>query len=287
MSFPENKELESLRRRVSELEARVPPSPRRRWLGALAVVAAALAGTAFGANGACPNGLPFCFTADSPALASEVNHNFSQLKEWLEAKVGPTSTSTVTAGTINATTLTTSGAVVANSVRIQQGTTSNVTAAGTSPFFVSGVISDGTANSGGFEFRHDNLTQGIGLGFNTIYATGSSPSVSLQLKAKGSGTVNVLGDLSVSGSFGGGSTVLQGTSGASTVTASCPGGKRVLFAMGWTNDSNTACTTNDRQTRCAIPVVLTNCNGQTICSYTGQGNGCGNPGNSCISLTCL
>ncbi len=94
-----SQELEALRTRITELErARAAPKSRRRFrliAAALAVTGAVVAGTASAANGACPNGLPFCFQENTPALASEVNHNFSQVKEWMETKAGPVGTSAV------------------------------------------------------------------------------------------------------------------------------------------------------------------------------------------------
>ena len=48
-------------------------------------------------------------------------------------------------------------------------------------------------DSGGIEFMHDNSTQGIGLGYNTIYAAGTNPDQDLGLKAKGSGAVIING----------------------------------------------------------------------------------------------
>jgi len=53
------------------------------------------------------------------------------------------------------------------------------------------------ADSAGHEFRHNNRTQGIGLGYNTIYATGSNPDQDLGLKARGNGKVRVRGDLCI------------------------------------------------------------------------------------------
>jgi hypothetical protein len=43
----------------------------------------------------------------------------------------------------------------------------------------------------GVEFRHTNGTQGVGLGFNTVYATGSNADQDLNLQARGSGSVRV------------------------------------------------------------------------------------------------
>jgi len=55
------------------------------------------------------------------------------------------------------------------------------------PFYATGNV--GPDNSG-FEFRHDNGTQGIGLGFNTIYATGSNAAQDLGLASRGTGNLN-------------------------------------------------------------------------------------------------
>jgi hypothetical protein len=142
-------------------------------------------GIAYAANGNCPNGLPYCFGADTPALASEVNHNFMQLKEWVEQKTG---------------------AVGNAAVRIQTGATSNVSTASGKALFVSGEMGDGSSDNGGIEFRHDNLTQGIGFGFNTIYATGSAADQHLRLKSRGAngrvilnGNTEVTNNLTVAG----------------------------------------------------------------------------------------
>jgi hypothetical protein len=51
------------------------------------------------------------------------------------------------------------------------------------PLYVTGNIQ---AASNGIEFRHSNGIQGIGFGFNTIYATGSQPDQDLGLMARGS-----------------------------------------------------------------------------------------------------
>lgn len=95
-------DVAELAARVERLEAReaqrVAATRRRvRWLAGASVLALVIAPLALAANGACPNGLPFCFAADAPALASEVNTNFAQLKEWVELKVGPVDAGTVTA----------------------------------------------------------------------------------------------------------------------------------------------------------------------------------------------
>lgn len=50
------------------------------------------------------------------------------------------------------------------------------------PLYVTGDINE---DSNGIEFRHTNGTQGLGFGFNTLYAAGSNTSQDLGLKAKG------------------------------------------------------------------------------------------------------
>ena len=77
----------------------------------------------------------------------------------------------------------------------------SATRTGTHPTAVKGLYITGDFNSDndGVEFRHSNGTQGIGFGFNTIYAAGSNPNQDLQLKPKGTGEVKVAGSLSVSG----------------------------------------------------------------------------------------
>jgi hypothetical protein len=111
MPTPEfSSELEALRTRLAEVEReqaeqRANRRTLRRRVAAVAIVGAVIAGTAYAANGNCPNGMPVCFAADTPALASDVNLDFAQLKQWLETKVGPVDAGTITAtgATVNGT----------------------------------------------------------------------------------------------------------------------------------------------------------------------------------------
>ncbi len=184
-------ELAALRARVDTLEAeraqaKLTRERRRRWVLSCLTAALAFATTfVWAADGACPNGYPFCLVADEPARASDVNHNFAQIREWLEQKTG---------------------AVGSAEVRVQTGATSNVTAASGKALFVSGTMGDGLSGNGGVEFRHDNLTQGVGIGFNTVYATGSAANQDLNLRARGTGVVRTnspthLGNTSVFGAL--------------------------------------------------------------------------------------
>jgi hypothetical protein len=72
---------------------------------------------------------------------------------------------------------------------------------GTHPTAVKGLYITGDFNpdNDGVEFRHSSGTQGIGFGFNTIYAAGSAANQDLGLKPKGTGEVKVAGNLSVTG----------------------------------------------------------------------------------------
>lgn len=51
------------------------------------------------------------------------------------------------------------------------------------------VTANSGANSAGVEFRHANGTQGIGFGYNTIYASGSNANQDLSMASKGTGVL--------------------------------------------------------------------------------------------------
>lgn len=120
---------------------------RTRRLVSFVIVAGALGwvGSSFAANGLCPNGYPVCFTADSPAIASDVNQNFAQVKEWLEAKVGTVGTQTRSAGP----------AVFDSSVSITGGTTINGGLTANSPLTLNGNV---TFNSNATFTSNANFT---------------------------------------------------------------------------------------------------------------------------------
>lgn len=107
-------------------------------LGALAV------STAVAADGTCPNGLPFCFSADQPAVAAEVNNNFAQLREWLEAKVGTRgqNVAVTTPATFS------SGVTLASTGTFNGATTFNAPAT-----FNAGLSVTGTALDDGYELE--------------------------------------------------------------------------------------------------------------------------------------
>jgi hypothetical protein len=56
------------------------------------------------------------------------------------------------------------------------------------PMYITGPIG---ASNNGIEFRHYNATQGIGFGYNTIYATGSSTNQELNFQSRGTGNISL------------------------------------------------------------------------------------------------
>ena len=65
---------------------------------------------------------------------------------------------------------------------------------GTHPTSLTGlyVTGDFSEDSNGVEFRHSNGMQGIGFGYNTIYATGNVTDQTLSIKSRGSGNLLLL-----------------------------------------------------------------------------------------------
>ena len=72
---------------------------------------------------------------------------------------------------------------------------------GSHPASVNGlyVTGDFGEDKNGVEFRHSNASQGIGFGYNSIYAAGTNANQDLNIKPKGTGKVNVKSDLVVGG----------------------------------------------------------------------------------------
>ncbi len=88
---------------------------RRRWAGALAVALCLLTTRTVLAAGTCAQTLPAplaTLCANEPALADEVNGNFSQLVAWVQQKVGPVGSADITTANVAANSL------AANSVKV-------------------------------------------------------------------------------------------------------------------------------------------------------------------------
>lgn len=159
------------------------------------LVVAFIGTVASAANGGCPNGMPFCFTADSPALATEVNHNFSQLKEWLENKAGATSSTALNAA--NGATIG-NGATITPSLNVSTSTPAIAAPSSTGrALFVTGTTT--LEDQPILDVRHTNLSQGVSFGWNTIAASGTATNQDLFLRGKGTGSVQVSDDFIVTG----------------------------------------------------------------------------------------
>jgi hypothetical protein len=59
------------------------------------------------------------------------------------------------------------------------------------------VTADSKPDSGGIEFRHTNGSQGIGFGFNTIYATGSNADQPLTIESRGAAPLTLMANAAV------------------------------------------------------------------------------------------
>ena len=112
------------------------------------------------------------------------------------------------------------------------------------PLYITGNFGEA---SNGIEFRHANATQGIGFGFNTIYATGSNEDQNLGLAArgvngslvfstnetervriKGDGNVDIEGTLEIGYERVFADTVSVPTNSQVGSSCHCPAGKRVI-----------------------------------------------------------
>lgn len=216
-------QLDTLRERVARLEAeKSSRKVKRRWVLAGAALIVIATGSALAADGACPNALPFCFAPDTPAQASQVNHNFSQLQEWLVAKVGLPTTAGITTSSVAAT-----------------GTISG-TRANFSPCGASQCLS-GTNPSGNFHI--DTSTPGGATYLN--YFSGTSGVVF------GAGTATEVGRIDTRGFVAGGrrspSAIATNNCATSSCSATCPSGTVIKMAMGFhglnvtTNSGTWAC----------------------------------------------
>lgn len=76
---------------------------------------------------------------------------------------------------------------------ILAGSARTGTHATTPSFYVTGSIASGQTGpaANNIEFRHDNGTQGIGFGYNTIYQTGSNTNQELNILSRGSSPITL------------------------------------------------------------------------------------------------
>jgi len=156
--------------------ARVTPS-HRRWPARLLV-----AGVLLGAVSAFAQLVTF--VPDTPALASQVNGNFAQLRTWLEQKVGTVGTANITTSAVSATGTVTAASVATTALTASGSTT--LGAAGTS------TTINGTVSLFGAPTT---------LALNTVYQAPSDGLVEATLVAGGTcstGTASLVGNLGAS-----------------------------------------------------------------------------------------
>ena len=201
-------QLNTLRERVARLEAeKAARGGKRKWVIVTAVIVVAT-GTALAADGNCPNALPFCFAPDSPAQAAQVNHNFSQLQEWLVAKVGLPSSAGITTSSVSAT-----GTVT--------GTRANFSPCGTNQCL--------SGNNAAGNFHIDTNTPGGATYLN--YFSGTAGTVF------GAGTSTEVGRIDTRGFVAAGrrspSVIVTNNCTMANCSASCPTGTVVKLAFGF------------------------------------------------------
>lgn len=101
-------------------------------------------------------------------------------------------------GSVSATSLDAAGALAAKSLDIRTAARTGDGHPKAAPaLYVTGDFPEGRPAEGaapGVEFRHSNGSQGIGLGYNTIYATGSNADQQLRLQARGNANVAITGN---------------------------------------------------------------------------------------------
>lgn len=232
-------ELNQMKARLAAIEAERHRARRKAGGGLLiATLVALAAGTVSAANGNCPNGLPFCFSADTPALAGEVNHNFMQLKEWLETKVGPISSngvtaSTVSAGRINATTLLSGG-----SLQVPSGDQGTQLQWNTQTFGIgqTELINNKGLGSGGFVFYERQFTTSMGP---TRLLDMTTARANFAGGIGGNGALCVVHTGCVEGNY-------VGCGG----TTACPNGK-VMVGM----TDGTSCSVQNRALCCSLQLI--------------------------------
>jgi hypothetical protein len=139
-----------------------------------------------------------------------------------------------------------------------------------------------TADSGGgityppiAEFRHSNQSQGLGINFNSIFATGSNTSQPIYLYSRGASEVQIIG--SGVGGSGYGNLLIDypnsGSAGGCMTLRNSSGGTNCFASLVFELDGSTATTTTS-----VAPASFTQGNGMLYCQNTGG------PGNNASKM---
>jgi len=93
-----------------------------------------------------------------------------------------------------------------------------------------------------------------------------------------------VGGSSGSGSSEGLENIMKSAEGVSTVTANCASGKKVIYAIAFTNDYEADCSIPQRSPCGGI--TFPDCIGDSSCTYTGNKDICSRPGKTCLQVLC-
>ena len=182
------------------------------------------------------------FSPNSPALATEVNGNFIQLKAWLETKVGP----------VTNTNITTTGSVTAVTVA---ATTVNATTVNATGRLIGSSFAPAYAD---WPLVSSSLTGGAGIvndnvGYQSLMVVGNSSGGGSIRRVRIYDDATVSGDLAVSGNvWGATSDLTEGTMAQpSIVFTNCPAGRFVCgIGLGHNSGDGNYWTGSRVQMRC-------------------------------------
>ena len=131
------------------------------------------------------------------------------------------------------------------------------------------------------EFRHSNQTQGIGINFNSIFATGSNANQPVLIYSKGASEVQVVG--SGVGGSGYGNLLVDypnaGSTGGCITIRNSAGGVSAFSSLIFEVDGSTSCATTS-----AAPISFNQANGMLYCQNVGTAYGGSSAGKMGLQL---
>ena len=121
--------------------------------------------------------------ADGTIVNADINASASIQKSKIENFVGGNANNRVITGTDTTNLLNGESGLVFDGSNARLGVNTS------SPSTTLSVVND--SNFEGFNVKHSNLTQGVGIGYDHIKSTGSSANVPLYIRSKGTGKVSL------------------------------------------------------------------------------------------------